>query len=239
MEQPGSSFSSSEIPSDELELMRLVISCIRESTMVSTAQGPALEGPVCRVIALQARQRYQTVYTMWCDLRAVALRKLRAHLARGDISATEERLTTLEWAVVDILLLYDTSLLSVSSLPQLAQRAALQRTFELVQRFQLEPEHGGAVLPHTWTLAADSYSRNGVELSALALQRRWHEMKTLARRLAGGPATPSILQAIVHRRSRALNLNRPHNANRSQENVPRASDVRAWLREIMPKPMIG
>ncbi|XP_063631688.1 uncharacterized protein LOC134802898 [Cydia splendana] len=197
MEEAGSS-SSLDQSSAELELMRLVINCIRQSVLVSGKPGPALAASVCRVIARQARQRYQAVYKLWSDLRAASLRKLRAHLARGDISPTHQRLSTLEWAVVDLLLLYDSSLY-VANFFHPAQLAALDRTFSLVQALHLEPEYGREVSPDQWRQAADRYSNNGVTLSAVALQRRWHEMKQHARQRTCVPATPVVHHAILHR----------------------------------------
>ncbi|XP_063370777.1 uncharacterized protein LOC134659100 [Cydia amplana] len=155
MEQASSSYSSDQNCA-ELELMRLVINCIRQSVSVSAAPGPELAATVCQVVALQARQRYQAVYKLWRDLRGASLRKLRAHLARGDVSATHQRLSTLEWAVVDLLLLYDSSI-NVVSFFHPAQLAALERTFSLVQVLQLEPERGRRVSPDRWTRAADRY----------------------------------------------------------------------------------
>ncbi|XP_063391219.1 uncharacterized protein LOC134676765 [Cydia fagiglandana] len=156
MEQAGS--SSSDQSSAELELMRLVINCIRQSILVSTQPGPEIAASVCRVIARQARQRYQAVYKLWSDLRAASLRKLRAHLARGDTSPTHQRLSTLEWAVVDLLLLYDSSI-NVANFFHPAQLAALERTFSLVQVLRLEPERSRGVSPDRWRRAADRYSR--------------------------------------------------------------------------------
>ncbi|XP_063544324.1 uncharacterized protein LOC134752585 [Cydia strobilella] len=201
MEQAGRSFSSDQ-NSAELELMRLVIKCIRQAVLVSgepaPAPGPALAAAVCRVVALQAGHGYHAVYKLWVDLQTASLRKVRAHLARGDKSPTHQQLSTLEWAVVDLLLLYD-STLDVAGFFHPAQLAALDRTFSLVQVLRLEPENGREVSPDQWTRAADRYSRKGVSLSAVALQRRWLEMKQHARRRTAFPATPYVLHAILHR----------------------------------------
>ncbi|XP_048002163.1 proteoglycan 4-like isoform X2 [Leguminivora glycinivorella] len=181
----------------ELKLMCLMIKCIRPSVMVSASPRPELEAAVCRIVAQLMCQRYHVLFKLWSDLRAATLRKLRAHLVRGDLSTSYERLSTLEWAVVDLLLLYDSSL-NVAAYFHPAQLVALERTFKLVQSLHIEQEDG-PVSPDKWTQAAEAYCKNGAELSAVALQRRWHEMKIQARQRAGGPLVEDLHQAIIHR----------------------------------------
>ncbi|XP_063544323.1 uncharacterized protein LOC134752584 [Cydia strobilella] len=200
----------------ELHLMRLVVCGLRAAARAASASRQtrgSLEAAACRVIARQAGMKHEDVHGLWCTFRAMSLRKLRAHLARGDVPATNERLTTLEWAVVDLLMLYDTPLLSVASFHQRAQLAALERTFELVQRFQLEPEHGGAESPEQWSRAADCYCNNGVVLSAVALQRRWYELKLDTRQRVCAPNVPGTPRPLLVPIHEAVANRYPHVVN--------------------------
>ncbi|XP_063370779.1 uncharacterized protein LOC134659102 [Cydia amplana] len=162
MDQSGGSASEVEevLSPSELHLMRLVVCGLRAAARAASASRQtrgSLEAAACRVIARQAGMKHEDVHGLWYKFRASSLRKLRAHLARGDVAAAGERLSALEWAVVDLLMLYDTPLLSVASFHQRAQLAALERTFALVQRYRLEPERGGAAAPARWSRAADTY----------------------------------------------------------------------------------
>ncbi|XP_063391215.1 uncharacterized protein LOC134676760 [Cydia fagiglandana] len=202
MQQPGGSASEVEkvLSPPELHLIRLVVCGLRAAARAASASRQSrgsVEAAACRVIARQAGREHDDVLALWWNFRASSLRKLRAHLARGDVAATGERLSALEWAVVDLLMLYDTLLLSVASFHQRAQLAALERTFELVQRFRLEPERGGAVSPEQWRRAADSYCNNGVVLSAVALQRRWYELKLDTRQRACAPRAPGAPRPLL------------------------------------------
>ncbi|XP_048001890.1 uncharacterized protein LOC125238584 [Leguminivora glycinivorella] len=199
MEQAsGSSVMEKHYSPRDRHLMCLVVCALRAAARVASGSRQttrsSLEATACRLIAWQVEDGYQNVYRLWCTLRAMSLFKLRAHLTRGDMSATNEQLSTLEWAVVDTLLLYDTSVLTTTSFTQHAQVAALERTFQLVQQFQLQPENGGAVSPEQWSRAAEAYCKNGVVLSAVALQRRWHEIKLDTRQRAC--ATRALLWPI-------------------------------------------
>ncbi|XP_061726224.1 uncharacterized protein LOC133531845 [Cydia pomonella] len=224
MEQSRGSASEVEkvLSLSELQLMRLVICGMRAAARAASASRQTrrlLEAAACRVIARQAGKKHDYVHGLWCNFRASSLRKLRAHLARGDMSATEERLSTLEWAAVDLLLLYDTPLLSVASFHQRAQLAALERTFELVQQFQLEPENGGVVASEQWSRAAQSYSKNGVVLSAVALQRRWYELKLDTRQRVCAPQVPGTLRPLLVPIHEAVATRFPH-VVRSRELLP-------------------
>ncbi|XP_063631382.1 uncharacterized protein LOC134802678 [Cydia splendana] len=202
MQQAGGSASEVEkvLSPSELHLMRLVVCGLRAAARAASASRQtrgSVEAAACRVIARQAGRKHDDVLGLWWSFRASSLRKLRAHLARGDVAGADERLSALEWAVVDLLMLYDTLLLSVASFHQRAQLAALERTFELVQRFELEPELGGAVAPEQWRRAAGCYCNNGVVLSAVALQRRWYELKLDTRQRVCAPRVPGTPRPLL------------------------------------------
>ncbi|XP_061726225.1 uncharacterized protein LOC133531847 [Cydia pomonella] len=152
------------------------------------------------------------IFQTWWGVRKLAMYKLRQAVARGDAAGGGGRLHAVDWAVVDLVLLYRGEMVNESLYQNYEQLSALLGTFHLVQRFELEGNKR-RVPPHDWVNAARWYSRNArgytknrVQMSAVALQKRWFELKQDTRRrfhaqMGGKPGLVPlpIHQAIARR----------------------------------------
>ncbi|XP_048001831.1 uncharacterized protein LOC125238540 [Leguminivora glycinivorella] len=167
-------------PGEEgIKYVRRVVRGIRRAAKVHG--GPNKEA--IKEVAQRLGATSNRIYQIWWGLCQLALYKLGQVVARGDAAADSGRLDALDWAIADVVLLYTRDMLHDSQYKNYEQLSALLGTFHLVQRFELEKPKQEAS-PQEWVTAARWYNRNGrsnsknrVQMSALALQKRWFELK--------------------------------------------------------------
>ncbi|XP_059055942.1 uncharacterized protein LOC131849834 [Achroia grisella] len=120
---------------------------------------------------------------IWDRMRTLTIKRLKRLLIAADNQdniSSKARMTLTDWIMFDFILVHEDIDFTGVDLNLKSEPVCLLELFTLVQRFDVEGRSGNE-LASAWTAATVYYNSRGRQCSPMLLQRRWYQMKMLAR----------------------------------------------------------